>query len=167
MSVPSISRDEIASSMLPITLISTSGLFGLAFYNRLIIIIQRLRSLNREMLIENDRVGCARPNRILMIGNQIKSLNCAAKTMRFSIIFVLSGAMSTLVNSLVITIDQKNVYEIARGFHITSLCLILISFMLACGEMAFSLCHVITEEKHIIKEISDGNLVSMTTKFNP
>jgi hypothetical protein len=162
-----IQKDAVANSMLSIGLISASGLFGLAFYNRLIIIIERLRRLNRELLAENDRDGSGRPNRMKMISTQISTLNCAASTMKFSIIAVLCGAMSTITSALVIAINQDNAYEIARIFHILALCLIMLSFTLACGEMSFSLFHVMREEKHIIKEVSEGNLIEMNRRLNP
>jgi Protein of unknown function (DUF2721) len=155
-------KDTIENSMLPISLISGAGLFGLALYNRLTIVIERLRRFDRELLQEYDRQEhneIPRQHRIVLYQKQIKSLNRAAMAIKFSILCILASSITTLVSSLVISIENSSyTYEISNVFHIISLCFLIISLLFAGMEMSFATVHVIQEEKTIMKEISQINL---------
>ncbi len=139
-------QSSIASSVVPITLIGTGSIFALSFYNRLLGIIDRLRTLDSELLAStNGDVIRSKHSQILM-------LNKNAFVMKFSLLSILIAAMLTLTSGLIIVLDVD--VAIASILYTTSLCFMITSIALAAADISIALLPVMKDEKNTLSRIA-------------
>jgi hypothetical protein len=83
----------ISSAVVPVVIISACGLLALAFYNRMAAIVGRLRSFQRERLVELDRMeksDSPRSRRVLEhLEVQTAHVRFRAKLIRLTLLFLL------------------------------------------------------------------------------
>jgi hypothetical protein len=139
-------QSSIASSVVPITLIGTGSIFALSFYNRLLGIIDRLRTLDSELLAStNGDVIRSKHSQILM-------LNKNAFVMKFSLLSILIAAMLTLTSGLIIVLDVD--VAIASILYTISLCFMITSIALAAADISIALLPVMKDEKNTLSRIA-------------
>lgn len=146
------SEASITASVVPVALITSGGLFTLAFYNRLIVIIDRLRKYNHEMLTEltNSQNDNGNMSKIAIHKNQVKMLNHQAKLVKACILCVLSASISTLTSAFILSISAtSDALFVARIFHAVGIGLMLTGILGAIIEMCFSIQPVMREEQDI------------------
>ena len=101
----------ITASVVPVVVISSSGLLCLAFYNRLAAIVSRLRGFQRERLEQQERLDRARlaqqaeavifhERLIDLLASQTTDVIRRARLIRRALLFYLSAIASMIACSL-------------------------------------------------------------------
>jgi Protein of unknown function (DUF2721) len=151
--------ENLQASLSPLLLISSCGLLLLAFYNRYITTISRLRAFDREILGETLNNASNRNQIMTMLSKQQDHINKRALLLKFAILVMLcSNFVSVLVPMVLLASDSVA----ALVLTYISLSLMGWAILLALGEMAISLTPVI-EEEMMVRKIS---LVDITA-LNP
>lgn len=142
--------DTIQSGLNPLILISSCALLLLSGYNRFIIIVERIRKFDRELLEEVGKHNEHTAQIKVMYHNQLKRINKQAQMVKFSILCLLTSVLS----SLVVPIISLSIDTVASlVFTYIALALMFFGILLLVLEIAISLDTVIEEER-IIREIS-------------
>ena len=140
----------IAAAVVPVVIISACGLLCLAFYNRLAVIVTRLRAFQRERLHEQERLeGHAttaehrlRSQRVLeLLDTQTAHVTRRAHLVQRALMCLLTTIGCLIVTSLLLGLGQY----LAAVVPIAALCFVagMLTMLLAVGfamrELALAL----------------------------
>ncbi len=142
----------IGASVIPVVVISATGLLCLAFYNRLAMIVSRLRLFQRERLQQQelrdqsigmkDTSNAVRHERLIdLLGQQTQNVMKRAKLIRSTLLLCLMAISSLLVCSIFcgLTVIWDPAIYMAVFTFVAGLLLLLGGVLCAIVEMRMSL----------------------------
>jgi hypothetical protein len=147
------------------SVIGAGSILCLCFYNRLTIIVERMRAFDRELIeAYSKRIGQdARDMFGTMVvqsaKRQLKTLVCQAYTVKYAILSTLFSFVLVMVNSIVIASGVENA-EVVRGLHYGSVGFLILGVCLSMSEMAVVLGTVSEEVDMVVQNefgpVGDG-----------
>jgi len=159
----------ISASVVPVVIISASGLLGLALYNRMAALVSRIREFQRERLLEHDRYLQARTDGKLtdlarrrhqqlrrMLETQTAHVLRRARLMKRSIISLWATIASLTLCSLALglsTLHPAGNY-VALVFFVIGTVLLLVSVVFAALEMIAAL-EPVEQESQFVTRLSE------------
>jgi hypothetical protein len=164
---------SLSYTFVPLALISGSSIFSLAFYNRLFILVERLRKFDREIVEECHRQEHQYSRQFIgIVEKQLSVLKIQANIVRFALMsmlassfFVLCACFFMLENA--ITAENISNEKTTRGLLYTGLLFEMVGLVLALVELSMSLRTIFGEIKDIHHSISSQNLIANTSGLNP
>lgn len=155
--------DIITSSVVPIVIISACGLLCLAFYNRLGVVVTRLRSLQRERLSEykelfhleeSEKASFIRQEAeqfLHFLEGQTADVMKRARYLRNCLTCLISAIFSFVITSLFIGLSVLYpVFDfVVLVFFIMGLLLVLYGLLFALIELKLALNPIKTESEFV------------------
>lgn len=143
----------------PVVMISACGLLCLALYNRLAVVVTRLRGFNYERFTVTGRLGRLGPEartgaralqlqaRLDMLERQVESILARARLLRNALISLILGALCMLACSLAIGISilAFPAQFAAIGLFLVGVASMFVGMLLALIELTRSLDPVTIE----------------------
>lgn len=146
----------LSVSVTPVVLISACGLVILALYNRLGVILARIRAFHQqkiELLKEFDmREGVEQQQMLLdMIDSQITKVTVKAKAIQKGLYCLLSAVLAFLTCSLLTAaaVLHESVGVVALGMHVLGVSLFLAGIGWAVRELTLSLTPLEEESAYL------------------
>lgn len=157
---------SLSYTFVPLSLISGSSIFSLAFYNRLFILVERLRKFDREILLECQRQEHQYSRQYIQIlDKQFYLLKIQANIVRFALMSMLASSFFVLcacffmLENLIRADDDRN-EKTTRGLLYTGLSFEMVGLVFALVELSMSLRTIFGEIRDIHHSISSPNLIS-------
>jgi hypothetical protein len=156
-------EDYIGNATKSVVTIAAVGPIILALYNRHLILIQRLRGLNREMISEYSKPSRHSHHIIKMIKQQIEKVNRASIWLNVSIVLLLIHINLQVICTILFGIKIYQVQEAAHWFFVTGMIFMWFGITTAIAEVSVSLKPVLHEEDFIQREISEVEIGIMNS----
>src|SRR5208282_1178347 len=135
----------ISSAVVPVVIISACGLLALAFYNRMAAIVSRLRSFQRERLLEHESIAksASQHGRRMLEHLELQTAHVKrrAKLIRLTLLFLLLTIGLLIGCSLMLGLSVLAPHAIVAAivFFILGLLSMLCSTIAAALELKASL----------------------------
>lgn len=150
-----IAEDYIGNSTKSVVTIAAAGPIILALYNRHLLLISRLRGLNRELISEFSKPSRHSGHIVHMIKEQIRKVNQASALLNVSIVMMLIHVNCQVICTILFGTKITAVHEAAHWFFVSGMCLMWAGTVTAIIEISMSLKPVLREGNYIQREMSD------------
>lgn len=159
----------LSASVTPVVLISACGLITLALYNRLGIILARLRAFHQQKLEllkgADERESDESQTLLDMVDSQIEKVTLKARVIQKSLYCLLAAVSAFLLCSLfaAIAILNERFSTAAVGMHFVGLLLFLAGISWAVRELTLSITPV-DEENAYLETVTANHLARLHGK---
>jgi hypothetical protein len=143
-----ISEDKLFQAFVsPTIFISATGLLILTLNTRLISIVSRIRTFNKELrdLTDNSQ-------EIILIESQLNQTTLRAKLIRFSLLFILMGIIGIMMTCLFLGLNlYVNMYYESISFFVISILFVICG--LCCFMAELIICLQPIQEERIMRRV--------------
>jgi hypothetical protein len=156
-------EDVIGNATKAAITIAAVGPIILAFYNRHLILIQRLRGLNRELIAQYEKPSLRSTEIVTLIKQQIKAVNKTSFVLNISIVLLLVHVNCQATCIIFFGINVPSLFEVAHIFFVIGMCFMWLGTLTGIIEVSLSLKPVIKEEEFVLREMSTIELTTLNT----
>jgi len=163
---PHVWSEIISSAVVPVVIISACGLLCLTFYNRLSVVVARLRTLQRERLAEykvflrveedgeDERAKGESEQFLNFLEEQTTQVLKRARYIRNCLYSILSAIICLILTSLTIGLSLMFPWldYIVLGFFVIGLWLVFLGLIFAMAEIRIAL-HPVRMESGFVQEL--------------
>lgn len=148
-----ISEDKLFQAFVsPTIFISATGLLVLTLNTRLVSIVSRIRTFNKELRDDNNS------HEIYLIESQLNQTTLRAKLIRFALLFILMGIIGILITCLLLGLNLYiNLFYESIAFFIISIFFVICGICCYIAELIICL-QPIQEERIMRRVISQIGL---------
>ena len=140
-----------------VPIISAGSLLCLCFYNRLFVLVERLRKFDRELIEEYEKRAHLESNMnsvlIDMSRKQLEKLTFQANLVKHAILSSFLSFVFVIADSVVMVSGSSNV-GVIHGFYYASVGSLSLGIVFATTEMAFAL-NTISHEMKTVASLPD------------